>query len=60
MMVYTLVRVKVRVSEGGTTCLPWVIVKEKLLCFGIMLMIRGYRVKLDRWDEYWVRVWFDS
>lgn len=45
---------------GGTTCLPWVIVNEKLLCLGIILIILGSKVKLDRWGENSVNVWLDS
>lgn len=52
MIVYTLVKVNVRVIGGGTNWLPWVIVKEKLFCFGIILIILGVKLKLDKWGEY--------
>lgn len=59
IIVYTLVKVNVNVNGGGTYCSPWVIVNEKLVCWGTILIIRGVKLKLDKNLEYCDKVWFD-
>lgn len=59
IIVYTLVNVNCNVNGGGTTNLLWVIVNEKFVCCGIMLMILGAKLKFEKCYEYWVSVWFD-